>query len=126
LLKQGLRVRLFLKRFLPPGAKPVQLVIKPGILRMKGAERLPFIVRFGELSLRFVVPGAGDQRIHQIALLFDGPQPLRERRFVRKEPDRFLGKLKLLLEICFRLDPRVELGDCRRTRLPLALIDRQL
>ena len=89
-------------------------------------QRVDVAKRFCDLAGGFVHPGTLDDRIHEIAFVFDEPGQPEEVFVVRIFGQRFSDQMDLGFEVELGLDTTVDIGDDRGKALALLLFDVEL
>jgi len=104
--------------FLTP-SQAFQLEVDSGIRRVDIAQNVPLTTGIVVLAALFVLTGAADDGIYEVAPVADRFQRRFEMRLVRVFFDGFPEYVEFLIEIGLGFDPSIQLGDGGGLLLPL-------
>src|SRR5580704_5343507 len=93
--------------------------LQAGILTVNGAQNFPIIEGVAERILLFMMVSAGNDRVHQIALVFHQAQGALEVGFIRMQVERLLQNVDALIQIGLGFDLTVYGSHKGRQLLPL-------
>ena len=106
-----------------PLLQALDFKLQSRILAVDRAQNFPIVQRIAERSLLFVQVRAGNDGIHQIALVLHQPQRALEMRFAGMLIERLAQNIDALVQIGLGLDLPVDRSDEGRQFLPLLLLD---